>query len=559
MKTSHTLCLFVFVSLFSSTVFSQDYIELAKQAYNDKKYYDVVDYATKALNVSASGAAYWWRGMGRYYLKNYQEALGDFRSATSYYSDNSSLGNLYYWRAECEYEMGDYRNAISDFESAKNYGYENKADLYWFIGNANTSLKEYTKAMDSYTTAIGYTYDNKTLAKLYKLRADAKDKLYKSEDAIADYTKALEYDPNYIDAFWMRGYCRAGMFQDELAIGDYTSAINLLQKQGDRNSDIGFLLSNRGRLKYLLGNYDEAKTDMEASLKINPNDDKANRNMADILFSLKNYKEANKYYLQAASLYKEDIDRASCYSSLYWSCRYMLDYTQAINYINSALRIYVDDKSYLQDRAYALAAKKDYANALKDYDKVVELYGKVSPLYSYDSSTLAGVYRERAKLKFRMKDNSGALADFKRTVQMDSSGYNCYHLGRFYKLVLKQNEQANFYLQKAIMLSTQIDTTSDYIYSKAVKGDKVEAVNAALRMTKKENEKKDRVKWNIYNTACVYAITGDAVKALQYLDKSLAAGFDDFDHIYSDEDWDSLRATPGFKAILTKYKAPTPK
>src|SRR5258708_457323 len=106
MKKLPTLFIFLCLSISS---FSQDYSyynDQARKEYENKNYYNAVDYASRSINITPNGAAYWWRGMGRYYLNNYTDAVTDFGSAMTYYSsDNSSLGTLYYWRAICRYNQ----------------------------------------------------------------------------------------------------------------------------------------------------------------------------------------------------------------------------------------------------------------------------------------------------------------------------------------------------------------------------------------------------------------------------------------------------------------------
>jgi len=124
---------------------------------------------------------------------------------------------------------------------------------------------------------------------------------------------------------------------------------------------------------------------------------------------------------------------------------------------------------------------------------------------------------------------------------------------------MKQNELAAINLQKAADLASILDTTSSYAYAKAVKGDRLEAVLIIEKLIKQESTNADDLKWELYNAACIHVLTGNPTKALQYLEQSLVAGFDNFDHMYNDEDLDPLRQLPAFKALLIKYKIPVPK
>ena len=551
--------------LLSIVSFSQDYSyynDQAKKEYENKNYYNAVDYATKSINISPNGAGFWWRGMGRYYLNNYTDAASDFRSALSYYSsDNSSLGSLYYWRAICLYNQKNYKDAIPDFESAKYYNYEDKLDIYWYLGWSNYQVAEYKKGKELYTTAIGYTSDNATLSKLYKERADVERKLLENDEAIADYTKAIDYNSSNDGAFWNRALCRSAKYQYDLAVGDCTSAINLLEKQSSSPSanDLGILYSNRGLYEYDLEKYDEAKMDLKKSLELNPNYDNANRNMADALYALKQYKDANRYYLQAASLYKSDAEKASCYNSLYWSCRTTLDYTGALSYVNSAMGMDPNNDNYYRNRAYISSIKKDYNGSMKDLNKVIAGYDKLTSLYYFDSVRLASVCKDRALLKIKMKDNTGALADLQKSATLDPSDNSYYELGRFFKQILKQDDLASVNLEKAAKKSIGKDTTSSYAYAKVIEGDKQTAIRIILKLIKENSTDSYNLKWNLHNATCIYALAGDTNKALQCLEKSLVAGFDDFDHLVNDRDLLSIVNLPQYKTILAKYKVPQPK
>lgn len=56
----------------------------------------------------------------------------------------------------------------------------------------------------------------------------------------------------------------------------------------------------------------------------------------------------------------------------------------------------------------------------------------------------------------------------------------------------------------------------------------------------------------LYNTACGYALTNEKPKALEFLRKSLEAGFVNFTHIEADTDMDSLRQEPGYKELFAR-------
>lgn len=551
----------------SLSVVGQDYTyynDQAKAEFDKKNYYQVIDYATRSINVSANGAAYWYRGMGRYYVNNYPDAADDFSNALLYYaSDNSSRAKLYYWRGLCRYEQKDYKTAIGDFESAAVYGHESKLDLNWDLAYSYYKTGDFKQSLDHYTAAMNYASDPADLSKLYKGRGDINKKLFKDDEAINDYTKAIEYNASNEYAYWERGIARVNKLQYELAIADYTSAINLVEKgsSSTRKEDLGILYSNRGRMHYILAHYEDARNDLQRSLDNNPNYAMANWNMADLLLNQDQYKMASRYYLQAASQVTKKGDKESIYSKLYLCSVNMLDYAAALSYINEDLQL--DDKygDYYAKRGHVYQVKKNYPAAIADYTAAIRYYE--DDKYNIYQNTRSNLYISRAKVKWQMKDNPGALADYQKAVAEDSSSvYAIFHLGKFYKQVMKQDANALVYLKKTIAICTSRDSSSWYAanaaYSKVIKGDKAEAFTQINNLIDRDAEDKSRLSWDIYDAACIYAIAGDLVKALQYLDRAFAEGFMEIDHFYNDEDLDGIRSLPGFKTILSKYKIPPP-
>ena len=53
-----------------------------------------------------------------------------------------------------------------------------------------------------------------------------------------------------------------------------------------------------------------------------------------------------------------------------------------------------------------------------------------------------------------------------------------------------------------------------------------------------------------YNLACACSLAGKPEKALEALEKSVEAGFNDPDHMENDEDLDPIRKLDGYKRIL---------
>ncbi|MEW5807150.1 MAG: sulfatase-like hydrolase/transferase [Acidobacteriota bacterium] len=57
----------------------------------------------------------------------------------------------------------------------------------------------------------------------------------------------------------------------------------------------------------------------------------------------------------------------------------------------------------------------------------------------------------------------------------------------------------------------------------------------------------------LYDSACMHSLLNRKEKALEFLDRSIAAGYDDFSHIQEDPDLTNIRDSEEYKTILNRY------
>ncbi len=58
-----------------------------------------------------------------------------------------------------------------------------------------------------------------------------------------------------------------------------------------------------------------------------------------------------------------------------------------------------------------------------------------------------------------------------------------------------------------------------------------------------------------YNLACSLALLGDEAEALAALERAIAAGYDDIDHLDADADLDGLRPSAAFQSLVRPLRA----
>lgn len=157
-------------------------------------------------------------------------------------------------------------------------------------GIINTKNKNYEQAVENFTKAIEL---NSNFASAYSNRCLVYLQWGKYEEAIADCTEAIRINPENIEANLNLGlaYDKIGNYQQ--AIAEYTQVLN-------HNHNDFRALYNRGLANFELNNYQEAITDY--SLILATIYQNANFNQADI------YNERGLTYLMTKHMYKAMVD-----------------------------------------------------------------------------------------------------------------------------------------------------------------------------------------------------------------------------------------------------------
>ena len=556
MKTNNVvkiIVLFCFILLTLKATIAQtynSYNDLAKEAYDKKNYNLTIEYCNKSIALQPNGWAYWEKANAEWMLYKNKEAADDYGNALKYYTDNSSIGKLYFYKGDCYYALFNYKDAIDDYNKAYNYGFSDFGLLYCNRGNAYKWNGSYTLAIDDYTKAISYYSSNpKKQSEIYQSKGYCNNILKKYDDAISDYSKAIDVDPGNTSAYQYRAYVYAKKLLYEKAKNDLTKAIEL-------NTDTLFgqynkakMLNERALYNYYEGNFEEGIKDCETANKI----DTSLRtfwNLGLNLAGLKNYSKSNEAYKKEISLNKDSSKKAVLYRNIALNFIEILNYKAAIEETNKAILFNQNYADAYLTRARIKKVQKNYAGSIDDYDKAQALSDKY----------LSTIYKERGDVFRRINDLDRALYNYKKYLELLPNNANAlYEYGRFLIETKKDLVDGKAKLQQCISLSLSNDTSSDYSYAKAFLGEKEEAINNTFRLIDKYKFDKYQYKWELHVMACIYALTGNSKKAIEYQEKSFKEGFNDFEHLLNDRDFGSIQFLPEYKAMLTKYKMPIPK
>jgi len=227
---------------------------------NAANYRDAINTFNKAIALNPRSAeAFSNRGLAYNNLGNYDLAIKDYNSAI--FLDSQSAQS--YWRRGISYaNVGDDKHAVLDYQKAIEIdplfaaAYYNLGKIYLGYSNNNRHSQDAERfkneAMRNYQIALKLGNPNaikyfanqdeltkKQLAKIaeenarQKRRNEAETYLSKGEkrkyynEAIADYNKAIELDPDWPYAYNVRGAAYYALGEKQLAARDYNKFIEL--------------------------------------------------------------------------------------------------------------------------------------------------------------------------------------------------------------------------------------------------------------------------------------------------------------------------------------------
>jgi serine/threonine protein kinase len=230
-------------------------------------------------------------------------------------------------------------------------------------GLAHASMKNYEQAVYDYSRAIqlGPPY-----AEAYNNRGAAHLMMKSYGQAVIDCSQAIDLAPDFVAAYVNRGIAHAALRNYEQALVDYDKVIELNPK-----NVYGYY--NRGNTLVWMGKYTEALTDYSQALNLDPEFVAAYVNRGLVQDRLKNYRQALANYDLAIAL----------------------NQTYVYAYYN---------------RANAHRALGHHQQALADYSKVIEL----NPEHPY-------AYQNRANTYLAIGDQDRASDDQARSIRQTPS------------------------------------------------------------------------------------------------------------------------------------------
>ncbi len=237
-------------------------------------------------------------------------------------------------------------------------------------------------------------------SRAYNKRGLAHASMRNYEQAIYDYTKAIQLDPQYAEAYNNRSAAHLMMKNYGQAVIDCNLALKLAP-------DFVAAYVNRGIARTGLRNYEQALVDYNKVIELNPNNVYAYYNRGNTHVWMGKYKAGLADYQQAITLDPEFV-------AAYVNCGVVHDelknYQEAIADYDRAIELNPDYVYAYYNRANAHRALGNYEQAIADYSKVIAL----NPEHPY-------AYQNRADAYMAIDDQDRASDDYARGLIQTSS------------------------------------------------------------------------------------------------------------------------------------------
>ena len=220
-----------------------------------------------------------------------------------------------------------------------------------------------------------------------------------ADDVLVNLSKAIDLNPNYVDAYFLRGLIYGSQYDFDKAIADFEKVVELDPSHTDAKAMHADAYAARGADYALEKNYDKAIADFERAIELDP--DKAEFKAA----------AAATYFLRGATRYEEG-DNESAFADL---DRAISDIEKIIELDpdNSEARIAIGE-AYLV-RGIAHFQGGNYDRAIADLERAIELENSATDL----KGAAAYAYLRRGVSHAEGGDHDRAIADFNRAVEIE--------------------------------------------------------------------------------------------------------------------------------------------
>jgi tetratricopeptide (TPR) repeat protein len=226
------------------------------------------------------------------------------------------------------------------------------------------------------------------------------------DKAIADYSKALEIDPNFADGYFDRGIAYGALGEWNKAIDDYSKAIEINPKYTNA-------YDNRGVAWVKLGQWDKAIADYSMAIESDPEYTKAYDQRAFAYGNLEQWDKAIADYTRAIEgnpKYPDTYDdRGIAYGHLGQFDKAIADFSSVIAIDPNFTKAYCN-------RGVAYGSLGQWDKAIADFSSAIGIDPKYTDAYDF-----------RGVAYINLGQYNKALADFSRAIEIDPNFTKAYY------------------------------------------------------------------------------------------------------------------------------------
>ncbi len=324
---------------------------------------------------------------------------------------------------------GKFKNAISAYDQALRYdklSAVRKASIHSDRGVAFWRMNQPEEALKDFTSAIEL---NAQYPQAYNNMGNVYMDMKRPKEAIKVYTKAIEIAPTYGVAYNNRGSANFELGNYEAAIRDFSDAIRYLNLNAVPHNGRGKAFLSQGK------NY-AALRDFTRAVRLNKSYGMVYLSRARANAGLKRYQAAIRDYSRAINLAKMEpqlyFERGKAYQKQGDHYAAISDFGQVIDLAPGHARAYAL-------RALSFGMVKKYDKAFSDADKAVEL----------DPSDYHA-YLSRGKIAKKKGDYDNALDDFKTVLELKKKNAEALKLTAQIYEIRKNKEEAVAWYQRSL-------------------------------------------------------------------------------------------------------------
>ncbi len=240
---------------------------------------------------------------------------------------------------------------------------ETKRDRFFLLGNESLNNRDFDLAVDFYTKSLENDPD---FAQAYNNRGVARLEDGHPYEAIQDYNQAIAIDPKYYEAVFNRAYAYENVGKIENALND----VNLLEGVFPDSAYIyfykGLLLTNNRQ-------YPSGIQNFKKSIDLDTTNLDAYVNLST-LYYFQDQIDSSRFWLKY--ILKRRPNEPNAYNTLSQIYLAEGDYQNALITINQALNIVPQEPYFLNNRGQVYLEMQDYELALKDINRSILLDSK---------------------------------------------------------------------------------------------------------------------------------------------------------------------------------------